>query len=126
MSNPKAPILCVRGLQKSYPILRTDATLVSRAVGKALNWTGRLDEWRPLYDGLPILKGIDLDVYGDETLAIVGHSGAGKSTLLHLMGALDAPSEGSIIYGGVDLAAMGEATVAEYRNKAFGFVFQFY
>src|SRR5438067_1470354 len=96
----KQPLLCIRALKKNYPIQRADASLSARLTGKFLNWTGALDEWRALHDGLPVLKGVDLDVFQDETLAIVGQSGAGKSTLLHLMGALDSPSDGSIIYRG--------------------------
>lgn len=121
----REPILCIRGLKKNYPIQRTDASLWARAAGRLLNWTGRLDEWAPLNSGLPILKGIDLDVYPDETLAIVGPSGAGKSTLLHLMGALDEPSEGTILYRGMDVSRGGRKT-DEYRNKKVGLVFQFY
>jgi lipoprotein-releasing system ATP-binding protein len=121
----KEEILSVRGLTKNYPIQRTDAPLWARFTGRMLNWTGRLDDWKSLNTGLPILKGVDLDVYKDETLAIVGPSGAGKSTLLHLMGALDAPSSGTVVYRGRDITVGGRAT-DEYRNKRVGLVFQFY
>jgi lipoprotein-releasing system ATP-binding protein len=119
------PILSVRGLWKNYPVQRTDASVFARVMKVAVGWTGALDEWSPLNVGLPILKGVDLDVYPDETLAIVGPSGAGKSTLLHLMGALDAPSKGSIIYRGSDLTR-GGSVADEYRNRRVGLVFQFY
>jgi lipoprotein-releasing system ATP-binding protein len=119
------PILVVRGLTKNYPIQRADASLWARALGLALKSTNWLDEWPRLNTGLPILKGVDLEVYPDETLAIVGPSGAGKSTLLHLMGALDPPSSGSIVYRGKDVS-MGGRHADEYRNKRIGLVFQFY
>jgi lipoprotein-releasing system ATP-binding protein len=125
MTEPKQPIVSVRGLVKNYPIQRTDASLLARAFGRAFNWTGRLDEWKRLNTGLPILKGIDLDVFQDETLAIVGPSGAGKSTLLHLMGALDPPTAGTILYRGQDVTRGGRST-DEYRNRRVGLVFQFY
>ncbi|MEZ0230666.1 MAG: ABC transporter ATP-binding protein [Planctomycetota bacterium] len=119
------PILVVRGLTKNYPIQRADASLWARGVGLALKSTNWLDEWPRLNTGLPILKGVDLEVHQDETLAIVGPSGAGKSTLLHLMGALDPPSSGSIVYRGKDVS-MGGRNADEYRNKKVGLVFQFY
>jgi lipoprotein-releasing system ATP-binding protein len=124
-TQPRLPILVVRGLTKNYPIQKTDAPFWARWMGYGLGWTGRLDEWPRLNDGLPILKGIDLDVHQDETLAIVGPSGAGKSTLLHLMGALDEPTSGSIVYRGRDISCGGRAT-DDYRNKRIGLVFQFY
>ncbi len=119
------PILVVRELTKNYPIQRTDAPLWAQALGLALKSTNWLDEWPRLNTGLPILKGVNLEVYPDETLAIVGPSGAGKSTLLHLMGALDPPSSGSIVYRGRDVS-MGGKHADEYRNKKVGLVFQFY
>src|SRR5205823_4281957 len=117
-------ILRVRNVTKNYPIQRTDASLYARAVGASLAWTGALDDWKPLNDGLPILRGVDLDVFPDETLAIVGPSGAGKSTLLHVMGALDPPTDGAVVYRGRDLTAMSSTELADYRNKRVGFVFQ--
>ena len=124
-SSPGSPILSVRGLWKNYPVQRTDASVFARLMKVAVGWTGALDEWSPLNTGLPILKGVDLDVYPDETLAIVGPSGAGKSTLLHLMGALDAPSKGAVMYRGSDLTK-GGAVADQYRNRRVGLVFQFY
>ncbi|MBI3724038.1 ABC transporter ATP-binding protein [bacterium] len=123
---PRETILRVRALKKNYPIQKTDASLYARTVGALLKWTGAVDEWSRLNDGLPILKGIDLDVYSGETLAIIGPSGAGKSTLLHLMGALEPPSDGVIMYRDKDLTSMRSRELAEYRNRRVGFVFQFY
>ncbi len=75
---------------------------------------------------LHVLKGISLDVEKGELLSIVGPSGAGKSTLLHLMGILDTPTSGKVIYDGADLASLDPRRQAYWRNRLFGFVFQFY
>jgi lipoprotein-releasing system ATP-binding protein len=78
------------------------------------------------YSELEILRGLDMEVFEGETLAIIGPSGAGKSTLLHLMGALEPPTDGAIVYRGRDLVTLGSAELDDYRNKRIGFVFQFY
>ena len=61
-----------------------------------------------------------------EVVALVGASGVGKSTLLHLLGALDRPSAGRVLFQGEDLFARSEAALARYRRDEVGFVFQFY
>lgn len=73
-----------------------------------------------------ILKGIDLTIDEREMLCIVGPSGAGKSTLLHLLGTLDLPSEGKILYDGDDVTTYSSSKLAEFRNRSIGFVFQFH
>ncbi len=75
---------------------------------------------------LEVLKGIDLDIGSGEMVTIVGPSGAGKSTLLHLIGTLDLPTEGRILYGGQDVTRLGSSDLAEFRNRSIGFVFQFH
>jgi lipoprotein-releasing system ATP-binding protein len=75
---------------------------------------------------LEVLKGIDLDIDRGEMVTIVGPSGAGKSTLLHLIGTLDLPTEGRILYGGQDVTRLGSSDLAEFRNRSIGFVFQFH
>ncbi|MCZ7649355.1 MAG: ABC transporter ATP-binding protein [Planctomycetota bacterium] len=72
------------------------------------------------------LAGVDLDVPAGQALALVGPSGSGKSTLLHLVGAMDAPSKGTVKVAGRDLAALGDAAAARYRRETVGFVFQFF
>jgi len=75
---------------------------------------------------LEVLKGIDLDIGSGEMVTIVGPSGAGKSTLLHLIGTLDLPTVGQILYAGQDVTRLGSSDLAEFRNRSIGFVFQFH
>ena len=73
-----------------------------------------------------VLDGVYLAVGRGEMVAIVGASGAGKSTLLHLLGALDAPSRGSIAIDGQAIARLDDDALADLRNRKVGFVFQFH
>jgi len=75
---------------------------------------------------LRVLHGVSMEVRRGEQLGIVGPSGAGKSTLLHLLGMLDTPTEGRVLRGDTDLAALSAGEQAFWRNRLFGFVFQFY
>jgi len=75
-------------------------------------------------DQVEVLKGISLTIGSGQMLAIVGPSGCGKSTLLNLMGALDVPTSGHVLWEGKDLASLGEKGRAEFRNQQIGFVFQ--
>jgi lipoprotein-releasing system ATP-binding protein len=69
---------------------------------------------------------VDLDVWEGDFITIMGPSGAGKSTFLHILGSLDTPSEGEILYRGTSIASYGEQEQSDFRNKKIGFVFQFY
>jgi lipoprotein-releasing system ATP-binding protein len=73
-----------------------------------------------------VLSGLDLTVAPGERIAIVGASGVGKSTLLHLLGALDRPSAGRLVFDGEDVFSRPEAALASFRNREVGFVFQFH
>jgi len=73
-----------------------------------------------------VLRGIDLTLSGQESIAVVGASGVGKTTLLHILGTLERPSAGEVIYEGVDVLTFSETQLAAYRNRSIGFVFQFH
>jgi len=73
-----------------------------------------------------VLSELDLEVEAGERVAIVGESGVGKSTLLHLLGALDQPTGGRLLFDGRDVFARSEAELALFRNREIGFVFQFH
>ncbi|MCZ2154924.1 MAG: ABC transporter ATP-binding protein [Bryobacterales bacterium] len=73
---------------------------------------------------LVIFRDLDLEVYEGEKLALIGESGAGKSTLLYLLGGLDRPTSGKILYEGDDITRLNEQRLAEFRNRALGFVWQ--
>ncbi len=96
---PQVPLLQVKDLQKSFQLEN---------------------------QVIEVLRGVNLNVYRGEMLAVVGASGAGKSTLLHIMGTLDQPTKGTIWYSGQDLRNLSEPALAEFRNRRIGFVFQFH
>ena len=75
---------------------------------------------------LEVLRGIDLEIYEGEVMAIVGQSGAGKSTFLHCVGTLDVVTEGSLQVAGEELTQLSSARLADLRNRTIGFVFQFH
>jgi len=94
-----APIIVARGVRKSY------------VMGK-----------RPL----EVLRGIELTVARGEFLAVRGASGAGKSTLLHLLGGLDLPNAGEILFDSSDLRRLSPSALAQWRNRRVGLIFQAY
>jgi lipoprotein-releasing system ATP-binding protein len=73
-----------------------------------------------------VLTGVDLDIRQGETLAVVGASGVGKSTLLHILGTLERPSAGKVQWEGADVFALDDWSLAAFRNRKVGFVFQFH
>jgi lipoprotein-releasing system ATP-binding protein len=95
----RSPIIEVRGLKKSYRTAR-----------------GSLD----------LFAGLDLEVARGELVAIVGQSGAGKSTLLHILGALDAPTSGTVYCASTNVAHLSPRDAAAFRNREIGFVWQFH
>ena len=99
MSTPSTPILEARGLVRRFHEGPVDVT---------------------------VLQGVDLTVSAGDTVAIVGASGSGKSTLLHLLGGLDAPTQGQVRLMGRDLAQMSAAEQGAWRNQHLGFIYQFH
>jgi len=75
---------------------------------------------------VPALRGISFDVEESEFLAVLGPSGSGKSTLLHIIGCLDRPDEGEILFEGINILSLTDDELAELRLKKIGFVFQFF
>lgn len=96
----QAPLLAIDGLSKSYPDTNG----------------GRID----------ILKGINLRLQRGDSLSVMGASGIGKSTLLQILGTLDRPDKGRMLFEGCDVFAMNDDRLARFRNRSIGFVFQFH
>ena len=94
-----------------------EIVFIARKLGKTYR-TGEV-EVRALHD-------VDLEVGRGEFIVLLGPSGSGKSTLLNILGGLDVPSTGQVVFDGHDLSAASEAELTEYRRRHVGFVFQFY
>ena len=75
---------------------------------------------------IDVLQGIDLQLHRGEMISVVGASGTGKTTLLHILGTIDRPTSGRLLYGGIDILAKNDTDLSDYRNKTVGFVFQFH
>ena len=85
-----------------------------------------LDNITRSFGSLQVLKGISLNIERGEVVSITGPSGAGKTTLLQIMGSLDTPDGGKVLYDGQDITRMSEKEISAFRNKHIGFVFQFH
>jgi len=90
----------------------------------AIRATGLEKRYRSGDAELVVFSDLELEVARGERLAIVGESGAGKSTLLHLLGGLDRPTKGTIYFGEKELTRLGDAELAQFRNREIGFVWQ--
>ena len=86
----------------------------------------QLHDIRKSFGTLEVLKGIDLTISQGEVVSIVGPSGAGKTTLLQIIGTLDRPDSGRVLFGGVDISVYKEKQLSAFRNRHIGFVFQFH
>ena len=95
----------------------TSPLVVCENVKKSFHHMGRT---------LEVLRGIDLTIAAGEMVGVVGQSGAGKSTFLHCVGTLDIPTSGSIKIDGSEITGLSSARLADLRNRAVGFVFQFH
>ena len=98
-----------------------------------LGHTGKLIAARGLYKSftnggasIEVLKNLEFDLSAGETVAIVGPSGIGKSTLLHVIGTLDRPDSGELLFKGEDVFSYDDLKLAWFRNRSIGFVFQFH
>ena len=78
------------------------------------------------YGALKVLDDVSVNINDGEVVTVVGPSGAGKTTLLQIVGTLDAPDSGSVLYDGKDVITMKESELARFRNQNIGFVFQFH
>jgi lipoprotein-releasing system ATP-binding protein len=83
-------------------------------------------EYRMGPEVVRVLRGVNLTVNAGETVAVIGASGVGKSTLLHVLGTLDRPTSGRVLFAGEDVFTRSEAGLARLRRTEVGFVFQFY
>ena len=86
----------------------------------------QLKEIHKSFGTLEVLKGIDLTIDKGEVVSIVGPSGAGKTTLLQILGTLDRPDSGRVLFDGIDVAQYKEKQLSAFRNQHIGFVFQFH
>jgi lipoprotein-releasing system ATP-binding protein len=98
-SEPRPAIIQLRNLEKTYTTARGALTL---------------------------FRGLNLEIQAGEMVAIVGQSGAGKSTLLHILGALDAPTAGTVLCASVNVAQLSQREAAAFRNREIGYVWQFH
>ena len=87
---------------------------------------GLIKTFRHNGNQVEVLAGVDLDIRQGETLAVVGASGVGKSTLLHILGTLERPSAGKVHWEGEDVFSLDDRSLAAFRNRKVGFVFQFH
>jgi lipoprotein-releasing system ATP-binding protein len=94
--------------------------------GPILETSNLHKHYRMGHEDLHVLRGIDLQVSAGEWVAVLGASGSGKSTLLHVLGGLDRPDEGRVLFQGGDVFQQSQAAIDRYRNRHVGFVFQSY
>ena len=90
------------------------------------NYMIRVEDIHKSFGSLEVLKGVDLEIQKGEIVSIIGKSGAGKTTLLQIIGTLDRPDSGSVVIDGVDVFALKEKELADFRNRHIGFIFQFH
>ena len=108
----------------SAAVLDNTGEVVAPGSGEILRGENLRKTFRSGMQDVTPLAGINLTIARGEMVAVVGPSGTGKSTLLHLLAALDTPTSGTVYFGGNSLQSLSESELAEYRNRAVGFVWQ--
>jgi len=109
----------------AYPSVRKD-TLATETQNVKIQVRGLTKTFRQNGIQVEVLTGVDLEICRGETLAIVGASGVGKSTLLHILGTLERPSGGELLWDGEDVFSLDDKSLAAFRNRRVGFIFQFH
>jgi lipoprotein-releasing system ATP-binding protein len=99
---------------------------MSKAAGGFLKTDGLKKAFVTEAGRLEVLKGIDLEVRAGEFIAITGASGVGKSTLLHILGTIDKPTSGTVLYENTKVFDLDDISLSHFRNSHIGFVFQFH
>ncbi|HKV35433.1 MAG TPA: ABC transporter ATP-binding protein [Pyrinomonadaceae bacterium] len=107
-----------RSLDEPIRAPREQPRVVVETRGLRKTYFGKVD--------VPVLFGIDIKIRAEEFVAVIGQSGSGKSTLLNILGALDTPTEGTVLINGVDISTLEDNEMAQLRNDEIGFIFQFH
>ena len=108
------PLQILKGCPKGGVVYKIKITMI------------KINNIEKSYGNLKVLKGIDLEISEKEIIAICGASGSGKSTLLHIMGTLDKPDKGEIVYDSKSVFTLKDEELSLFRNQNIGFVFQFH
>lgn len=99
---------------------------IKNATRNLITATGLCKSFNTSGGRIDIIKDLNFDLDAGETVAVVGASGIGKSTLLHILGTLDRPDSGTLLFHGEDVFLFDEVKLAKFRNESVGFVFQFH
>jgi lipoprotein-releasing system ATP-binding protein len=110
----------------TQPVQKSSPQLIQEKPVPLIRVEGLRKSYRTARGELVLFENLDLEVHAGEMVAIVGQSGAGKSTLLHILGALDAPSAGTVYCASTNVASLSPREAAAFRNREIGYVWQFH